>query len=150
MSDENAREVYRALRDSQTRYSYALLAAAGAAIGVALNRTQTASLSLSQAPLGLAVFCWGLSFFFGCRHLTWVSAVLYANADLIQVQLGRHPLVGQHPELMAVAADGIRDALASNNSRAHRYARWQFDLLVAGGLLYLVWHVGEMYLRSRQ
>jgi hypothetical protein len=56
VSDENRLELFRALRDTQEKYVYFLLAAAGAAIGFALSQTQQATLSWSKLPLAGAVF----------------------------------------------------------------------------------------------
>jgi hypothetical protein len=142
-------EVYRALRESQNRYTYFILAAAAAAIALAVKETQTAVLAWSQLPLAAAVLCWGLSFFFGCRHLTHISSNLYANAALFQVARGEHPDAGSHPVAIAAASRGITSAIESNNEKASRYAKWQFRLLVTGAVAYVVWHVLEMYLRSR-
>ncbi len=141
-------EVYRALREAQTRYTYFMLAAAGAAIGFALNQTQTAAMQYQHVPLGVAVLCWGLSFFCGSKHLGYVGSSLYANAELLQVQGGTHPKVGQHPQLMAAASDGIRAALETNGNRASQFAIWQFRLLVYGAVCYVAWHALQMYLRT--
>lgn len=148
MSYENEREVYKALRTGQDKYAYFLLAAAGAAIGFALTQTQTATISWSKLPLGLGVLAWGMSFFCGCLHLNYVNAVLFANADLLKVEDGRHPLVGRHPQMMMAASEGIRSAIETNSNRGGAYARWQFRFLVMGAASYVGWHVLEMYLRS--
>jgi hypothetical protein len=55
MSEEIA-EVYRQSRNAQDKHIYFLLAAAGAAIALAINQTQTATLKWSQIPLASAVF----------------------------------------------------------------------------------------------
>jgi hypothetical protein len=140
-------EVYRAQRESQNRYTYFLLATAGAAIGLAVTQTRGAAIALSQVPLGCAVLCWGISFASGCRHLAYVLSNLYANMELLRVQNGTHPLAGNHPQIIEAASEGIRSALESNNEKASRWARWQFRFLVAGATLYVVWHVLDMYLR---
>jgi hypothetical protein len=147
MSGDSALEVYRALRDAQTRYTYFLLAAAGAAIGLAVNQTQTARLTWSQMPLGAAALSWGLSFFFGCRHLAYVASSLYSNVELLRVESGQHPELGQHPQVIAAASQGIWQAIETNSNRANRLGQWQFRLLIAGAILYVAWHVVEMYLR---
>jgi hypothetical protein len=140
-------EIYRAHQDLQSRHTYFLLTAAGAGIALAVNQTQGAALSWLQTPLGLAVFCWGLSFFCGCRHLEYVSSTLFANLELFRVQSGIHPKVGVHPESIQAASEGILSAAESNSNSANTFANWQFRLLVAGGLLYVIWHVVEMYHR---
>lgn len=76
MSDETSREVYRALREAQNNYTYFLLAASAAAISLALTQTQGAIIRLAHIPLGLAVLSWGLSFFCGCRNLSYVGSTV--------------------------------------------------------------------------
>ena len=92
-NDNLLEEVYRQLRTAQDKYTYFLSAATGAAIALVINQTQGSTLTWSQAPLAVAVLCWGLSFFFGCRHLEYVSSNLYANAEFLKVQSGEHPEV---------------------------------------------------------
>lgn len=148
MGAETEREVYRALREAQTRYTYFLLAAAGGAIAFTVNQTQGSPLSWVQMPLGAAVLAWALSFFFGCRHLGYVSATLYANVSLLQVESGTHPQTPQHPQLVAAACAGIREAMERTAADANRFGNWQFRFLVTGGVLCVAWHVLEMYIRT--
>jgi hypothetical protein len=97
MASDQQLEVYRQLRTSQDKYIYFLLAAAGAAIALAVNQTQGLTLNWSQLPLGAGVVLWGLSFFFGCQHLAYVSSTLFANAELLKVESGRAPSDRQPP-----------------------------------------------------
>lgn len=148
MSDSQS-SVYSAHRQGQEKYTYFLLTAAGAAIALAVNQTQTATIKQSQLPLALAVICWGLSFFFGCRNLLYVSAVTFSNLTLLQLQRRTHPaVVNLSSDYVDAACEGVREAIKDNSDRANRFARWQFRCLVTGGLFYLAWHVLEMYLRS--
>ena len=141
-------EIYRALRESQNKYAYFLLAAAGAAIALALNQTQGAMLCWSQIPLAAAVLSWGLSFFFGCRHLAYVSSTLYSNAQIFPTKRGEHPQVGADPQRIAVASAMFRSAAEENANRGNRFGRLQFHFLISGAVFYLGWHVLEMYLRG--
>ncbi len=145
---EDLREVYRQLRVAQDKYVYFLLAAAWAAIGLAVNQTKTATISWSQVPLAAAVLCWGLSFFFGCRHLMYVSSTLYANAEFLTVKSGLHPEVGDNPQIIGAASEGIRRAMESNSHRANSLGHLQFSFLVYGAILYVGWHILEMWLRT--
>ena len=146
---EMFREVSRQLGVAQDKYTYFLLAAAGTAIGFAVNQTHDAVMSRSQIPLAGAVLCWGLSFYFGCRHLAYVNSSLYSNAELLKIEAGHHPEIGTHVQLMAAASQGIRSALESNANRANRLGHMQFRFLIAGAVLYIGWHVLEMWLRTR-
>lgn len=148
MISEAETEVYRALRESQTKYTYFLLATAGAGIALAVNRTVGAALCPAQIPLGLAVICWGLSIWLGCRYIEYVNSTLFANGELLRVERGIHPMAGSHPKTVAVASEGIREAMESNQKAISRLGNWQFRLLLLGALLYVTWHVTEMYLRT--
>jgi hypothetical protein len=147
MSDNQA-ELYRTHRAGQEKYTYFLLAAAGAAIALVLNQTKESKLDWAMLPLGLAVLCFGLSFFFGCRHLNYVQSILYANFDLLKIQSGMHPMTGQHPGMIEAASAGIRDAIESNSSKSDGLAHSQFYMLIAGAAFFIMWHVLQMYLRT--
>ncbi|MGH7812993.1 MAG: hypothetical protein ACREQI_03215 [Candidatus Binataceae bacterium] len=146
-TDETERLLYSAFRDAQTRYTYFILTAAGAGIALAVNQTNSAALSWSQVPLAAAVLSWGLSFFFGCRHLGYANSTIFSNLELIKVKSGKHPEAGLNQQMVAAASAGIREAIDANSKAAMRYGTAQFRLLVAGGLLYVGWYVLEMYLR---
>ena len=150
MSDDRILEVYRQLRTSQDKYIYFLLAAAASAVALALNRTQDRQLTLLLLPWGLALVLWGFSFFFGCRHLAYVSLTLFANAELLRVQRGEHPKAGNHPGVIEAASEGLRSAIDYNSERASLLANFQFGFFIAGALAYVAWHVLEMYARTVQ
>jgi len=145
---EETIELYRQLRTSQDKYAYFLLAAVGASIAFALNQTQGLSLEKSQIPLAISILLWGLSFFFGCRHLQYVSSTLYANIEMLKIESGRHPHIGNHPQALAVASAGVRSAIESNSDTSNSLAKLQFGLFISGVVFYLFWHALEMWLRS--
>lgn len=149
MATDAELEIHRALRDAQHQQVYFLLGAAGAAIAFAVTRTQGASLSWSQLPLGMAVLCWGTSFYLGCRNRRWVSAGLHTNGDMYDVRAGRHPLTGTNPEAMAIGLKVLRENFEHQSNRANWTLTWQFRLLVSGAIFYISWHVLEMGLRLR-
>jgi hypothetical protein len=93
------------------------------------------------------VLCWGVSFFFGCRRLAFVNSILYANFELIKVENMMHPRVGTHPQIVAAASEGIRQAIQTNIERSNRYGKWQFRFLIMGAVFYISWHVLEMWFR---
>jgi hypothetical protein len=146
---EQQNEVYRQFRNAQDKYTYLLLAVTGAAVALALRETENAALAPSQIPLGSAVLCWGLSFFFGCRHLVWMASSLYSNFVLLTVEAGQHPMTGTHPEMMEIGIEESRKIIEKQSSRASLYAYLQFTLLITGAVLYIGWHVWEMWLRTK-
>lgn len=148
MSSEQQIELHRQHRTSQDKYTYFLLAAAASAVALTVNRTEGMVLHWSMLPLGIAVICWGLSFYFGCRHLGYVSSNISANYKLLQVEAGEDPEIGHHPEMIEAASQGIRQAIESNSEHANFLGHWQFRMLIAGALFYLGWHIAEMGIRT--
>lgn len=147
---ENAgiKELWLQHRAGQDKYTYFLLAVTASAIAFAVQKTSDSTLTWSLAPLGLAVIGWGGSFYCGCRNLIWVQASLMANYNLLQLHTGSHPDQPDHPELVAVAITGVKSAIESNINNAQAYAISQFRLAITGAVLFLIWHVIELYVRT--
>jgi hypothetical protein len=68
--------------------------------------------------------------------------------DLLRAEKGIHPSVGADSQLIQAASEGIRSAMESNSNKANRLAIWQFRLLILGAVLYLLWHIIEMIIRT--
>jgi hypothetical protein len=144
MTDDPTLELGRMHHAASDKYTYFLLAAVGAAIGFALNQTRDLPLSWTQLPLGAAIICWGLSFYFGCRRLTRVMALLHENRQFIRLTRGELPDFPNDPKLIAEIAEIFQKRAAD----ANQPLVWQFKLLIAGGVLYVIWHLTEMYMRT--
>lgn len=138
-------ELYREHQTAQSKYAYFLLGVAAAAVAFAIQRTSGMLITWWLLPAGLAVVAWGLSFYFGCRHLEAVQSALFANFGLLNIQDGNDPIVRNHPQAMELANETIRPIIESHSNRAALHARWQFRMLVLGALLFLLWHVLVMY-----
>lgn len=148
MSDDRVKYLHEQATTAQSKYSYFLLAGAAAAIALALKQTESAQLHWRQLPLALALICWALSFFFGCRFLAWVQATLHANITLLLVEQGEYPNLPAHPDLRRAAAEGVRSAAEANAEGANRNARRQFRWLVGGSISFIAWHLLEMIART--
>jgi len=148
VSDDGEMEIYRTLRDTQSRYVYFLLGVAGAAIAFAVTQTREAALSWSQVPLGAAVVLWAASFYAGCRNIVWVTAGLRANAELLDVNAGRSKITGTNLQAIHAAREQLHGIFEEHSARANSNYRRQFRFLVAGAVAYVGWHVLEMYLRA--
>jgi uncharacterized membrane protein (DUF485 family) len=145
---EEVKDIYLLHRNGQDKYTYFLLAAAASALAFAIQKTVDASFSWSMLPLAGAAVSWGLSFFFGCKNVSWVLTALYANVGFLQLKSGTHPNQPAHPQEVAAAISGVRNALDHNAEKAYLYAKWQFRMLITGGILFIGWHVLEMYFRT--
>ena len=147
-SSDRLAELYTQHRAQQDRYDFFLMAVAGSAIALSIQRTTEELLGYSMIPLGIAVLLWGVSFFAGCKRRAYVNVITFANFNLVLVQRGEHSDAGSDPQDMEAAAKGIRTAIAANNDKAQSCARFQFATLVAGAVAYIVWHVLEMALAT--
>jgi len=141
-------EIHKQHRAGQDKYTYFLLAVTASAIAFSVQKTTNLILSWSMLPLALAVLLWGTSFFFGCKNLHWVQASIYANYSLLQLQKGVHRNQPNHPQLVEAAIKGVDSAIETNVDNADFYAKWQFRLLIIGAVLFLIWHVIEMAIRT--
>ena len=137
-------DLHKAHQTGQEKYTYFLLAAAGAAIGFAVQKTEGLSLSWWLLPVAIATICWSASFYFGCKNVTLVQASISANYSLLQLQQGSHPEQPPHPQLVEAAMRGVISALETNGNKAQFYGVWQFRLLVAGAIFFIAWRVTEM------
>lgn len=92
-------ELYTVHQQGHEKYTYFLLAGAGAAIAFAVTQTDKAALSLWQVPLGLAVLAWAISFYFGCLHLRELLGLVRVNYEMLRVESGLHPQFAPDPSV---------------------------------------------------
>ena len=142
--DPYIQALHKAHSDSQDKYTYFLLAASGAAIGFAVQKTDGQALSWWLLPVAVATLLWAVSFYFGCKNIDWVQRSMSANFNLLQLTQGTHPSQPPHPQLLEAAVSGVTGALQGNVERAGFYARWQFRSLISGAVCFICWRVVEM------
>lgn len=143
MSDLKER-VAEQLHEGQSQYTYFQLAAAASCIAFAIQRTESSALDCMQLPLGIAVICWGASFWSGCYNRAYVSTTLYANVALLMLEDGTHPEQPTTQEMTQAAAQGVRSAAEKNSTSANQWGKRQFRFLIAGAVFFLIWHILEM------
>jgi len=145
----NAQELlFSRHQEAQEKYTYFLLAGVGAAIALVVTQTQRDVLAWSQAPLGVAIAMWALSFYCGCRQLRAVQSALYVNLDLLKIEAGTHPMAGRDPQRMAVGHEVATEFVTQHVDSAQRFGIWQFRLFVLAAIFYIGWHVYEMWTRA--
>jgi hypothetical protein len=140
MSDDLL-QLNRQHAEGHSKYVYFLLAATGAALGYALQKLDGATYD-SQVWFGLvAIACWLVSFFCGCKHVTTIQSVIMSNFQMLQLQHGSHPMQPQSQAEMKIAWEVTTSALESKNNTAQLFFRLQFWLLAVGVLLFATWRV---------
>tara|TARA_R110002049_G_scaffold308432_1_gene512449 strand:+ start:1542 stop:1988 length:447 start_codon:yes stop_codon:yes gene_type:complete len=142
---EEQKEIQRQFRQQQEKFVYYMIALSVTAIGFSVYKTTGLQLKWTQMPLGLAILCWGLSVFCGLRFLKYVISTLYANNTYFDIIQGRVSEIGTHPQKIEAVTSGVKQAMEINSNRASSYSKWQERLLYSGMILFLVWHISEMY-----
>ncbi|WP_375324528.1 hypothetical protein [Flagellimonas sp. GZD32] len=142
---EVQKEIQRQFRQQQEKFVYYMIALSVTAIGFSIYKTTGLQLKWSQIPLGLAILFWGVSVFCGLRFLKYVISTLYANNAYFDIMQGRDTEIGTHPKKIEAATKGVKQAMESNSNRASAYSKWQERLFYLGIILFLLWHIIEMY-----
>lgn len=145
MSESDRFELYKQHALGESKYTYFLLAAAASAITLAVQKTSGLGLSWFQIPLAFAVLSWGVSFYFGCQCLTLTQAIIYLNVQLLEITDAASPIPHGNPELVQTTKQRIKSSMEEKNKKATANDLWQFRLLIIGAILFLVWHVLEMF-----
>jgi hypothetical protein len=143
MSDAFA-ELHKQHQASQDKYTYFLLAAAGACIAFATEKSAGVPLSWPLLLVALAVASWAVSFYCGCKCANTVQALTMANASLLSLNEGTHEHQPQEPEIRAAAIRGVQSAIDGNLKRASHFNEWQFRLFALGGVLFVAWRIFEV------
>jgi hypothetical protein len=113
-----------------SKYTYFILAVAGAAIAYALKSIEGKPPSYALFFAAASILCWALSFGFGVRNLNSFRQHLSINANCI---------------LNRFTAEEMLTALAPCERQASSESTFQFGFLVLGALFYLVFHLVEIW-----
>ena len=146
--NEIQKEIQRQFRQSQEKYVYYILALTVSSIGFAIYKTNGIPLKCSQIPLGIAVLLWSISIFCGLSFLKYTISILYANNTYYDILQGRYPEIGNVEWKQEAAIEGAKNAIEINKRRAKKYFNCQGYLFYIGILLFVLWHILEMFLLS--
>lgn len=131
---------------SQEKYSYFLLAAAGAAIAFCLQKIENLSPSWWISPVLIALLCWIMSFIFGCKNIVYHQSIL--RTEIYTSRINEAP----EDEL---SNDQKRQSISNHvkkmDEKLEKYAfytKWQFLFLIAGGTALSSSYIIDMIRRS--
>jgi len=145
---EEQKEIQSQFRNQQEKYVYYIIALSIAAIGFCVYKTSGQEIKMSQIPLGLSVISWGLSVFCGLRFLKYSISILFANNTYFEIIKGNYPEIGKNPSLIDAGKSGVKSAINTNSMRATWYFKCQEWLFYLAIILFIVWHILEMILKS--
>lgn len=137
-------ELQKQHQASQEKYTYFMLAAAGACIAYATDKATGVPITYCLFLLALSILCWSASFYCGCKCANTVQALIRANSNLLSLYAGNHESQPKEPELLEAAIRGVRSAIDKNMIRSKSYNDWQFRFFVTGGVLFIGWRITEI------
>lgn len=129
-------------REKQEKYVYYLIALSVSAIGFSIYKTDNQSLTFSQIPLGIAILSWSISIFCGLKFLKYIISNLYANNAYFEI------IKENNQESINAKIKGFREAMKINSKSMSIYFKIQGFLFYLGILLFIAWHIIEMYLKT--
>jgi hypothetical protein len=144
--EENQKEIQRQFRQQQEKYVYYLFSLSVSSIGFAVYRTSGIPMKCSQIPLLLSIFSWSGSIFCGLMFIKYVISTLYANNTYFEIIAGRYLEIGDNSLKIEAGINGIKQAMLINRRIGLKYFKWQGRLFYIGILLFIIWHILEMYL----
>ncbi len=147
--EENQKEIQKQFRQQQEKYVYYILALTVSAIGFGIYKTTGLPLKWSQIPLALSVICWSISIFFGLNFIKYVIDSLYMNNEYFEISAGRHPDYGNTKWQIEANIEGLKLAMKSKEKTTEKYFDWQGKLFYVGVVLFILWHILDMYLLSK-
>lgn len=142
MSD-TVNEIHKIHVAGDAKYTYFILAAAGAAIGFAVQKTEGLKMSWWLLPVGAATLSWALSFYFGCRSVRLVQKSLAANIQMLQLKNGTHHATGSRTEVAHAMQVLLKDSIEFG-SKAVNSTQAQFFFFVFGAICFIAWRIAEM------
>ncbi|ESU20212.1 hypothetical protein FEDK69T_30270 [Flavobacterium enshiense DK69] len=142
-------EIQKEFRERQEKYVYYLIALSVSAIGFSIFKTDNQTLNIYQIPLAIAVICWSVSIFCGLKFLKYVISSLYNNNSYFEIINGKDPKVGNNLEKIEISIEAFKEAWKINANSMKRYFTWQGYLFYTGIILFIVWHIIEMYFRTQ-
>jgi len=137
-------ELWKLEWDAQSRYVYFLMAAAGACIAFAIQRTIGNSLHWQLLIWGGAVLCWSVSFVAGCANRILNRRALNTVFQQWRIRAGEDPVSGTDETLQQEQLRKIKAELPGRARWLERWSDWQQYTLAAGAILFVLWHVLEM------
>lgn len=141
----NHTELYKVYSQKQERYTYYIVALSIACIGYAVHQTTGLGYSRSQVLLGMAVLFWAISAYLGLRHSQLATSTVYTNMGLLKIGAGQDEIAGTDPQRIRIGQSTVTGIIKDYQKKASRVSVWQNRLFYVALILYLLWHLYEMY-----
>jgi len=126
MTEEYVLDLYKSLRETQEKYIYFILAANGSAIGFTVQLIVSKNVSQYLWVLFIAVLCWGVSFYLGCKYL--LTTMMALSHNIKATKSNDANFHQSYPNVMdKISSKGIKQF------------NWMFRFLIVGVVIFIGW-----------
>lgn len=140
------KEIKKEYRERQEKYVYYVIALCVTAIGFSVFNTMGKPLRWSQIPLATSVCCWAISIVCGLKFLGYQIGALRINSIYFDIADGRDKDIGSSPQSISYASKLVEGKLDKLSNKTSKLMNMQLSLFYLGMLLFITWHIFEMYL----
>lgn len=134
LNEERVEKLIFRNKEIAEKYVYYLLAADAACVAFAIDQGKKLTLSIAQIPLGVAVLCWGFSFFNGLKQIQAFER--YITLNVIQLKLSIKNSHLGHKQY---------NELNSLDEKIYKLRNKQNIYFGLGILAFLIWNIVRMY-----
>ncbi|BDU21185.1 hypothetical protein [Dyella sp. GSA-30] len=126
--------------ESKSKYTYFLMAAAGASIGYALQKLDSLPRTALNSMAVVAIILWAISILLGCLSITRIHRILSANHAQIELTAASlvNPIVAG---LREIKRPNLTERTRANAEVAKWFSRLQFWSLIGGVWVYAIWKI---------
>lgn len=138
------------IHETRMKYVNVLLVAAAACIGFAVTQTKNEQLSCWLLPWAGALLSWAYSFFVGCAYIFQRSELFNINQRKILVETGKDSQAKSSALIKYALAFDLDQQDEKAKQKLAVFLKRQLLCLVSGAILYIIWHVLEMWRRTEE
>lgn len=138
---EIQKELRLQFRQQQEKFVYYIIALSVSAIAFSIYRTNGEHLKYTQISLALAVLSWGISIYCGINFLKYSISILYNNNSYYELKFDKT----ENTEIKNIKLEAMKTGMLESVETSSKYFKWQGRLFYIGMILFIVWHITEMY-----
>lgn len=145
--NEDIKNLQNTFRTQKEKYIYYIIALSVTCIGFSIYQTKDSQLTTPIWVLFSAIICWGTSVIGGFGLLNVSIDQIFGNINYLELMMNP-PIASSGIDVIKMIEDTNKKAINSFNKKGMIYYRLQIYGFYLGVLLFICWHIWEMYLRT--
>jgi len=143
-------ELFNKSKEQQIKYVYYLVALSVSAIGYSIYRSVGHPFNALLILWALPLFSWSFSIYLGLFFLR--KSIYNIDTDMKYIHLQKSIANNLEPDAKNIVLRMSIDVeleQSQNLKAERRYFKWQTQLFFLGILLFIIWHLTEIYISSK-